>query len=114
MKSLLKLVFLISTVFLYSCDEENEVIIEPDAKLIWTGSYDTDGCGFFIEIDSIRYKPQNEGIIPPQFRRSQPLSITVQYIDLLSDIKYFCGDMPDEQKSKAIKLTQIILNEDLP
>ena len=60
------------------------------------------------------YKPENEGIIPPAYKTVEPLSITVQYIDLLYDIEYFCGDLPNGQKSKAIKLTSMDLNEELP
>lgn len=108
------LVILIASIILISCEEGNEVISKSDAKLVWTGSYEVDGCGFFIEVDSIMYKPENEGIIPPAYKKSEPLSITVQYIDLLYDIEYYCGDLPDKSKSKAIKLTYLELNEELP
>lgn len=110
-KIFLKLI-LLSFLFI-ACEEGNEVLINPDAKLIWTGSYDVDGCGFFVEMDSILYKPENEGILSPLFQRSEPISVTVQYIDLLYDIEYYCGDSPKPQKSKAIKLTSLDLNEEL-
>ena len=101
-------------IFTIACDEGNDVIVEPNAQLVWTGNYDVDGCGFFVKIDSIQYKPENEGIIPPEYRTIEPLSITVQYIDLLYDIEYSCGDLPEVQKSRAIKLTSMDLNQDLP
>lgn len=100
--------------FLISCEEGNEVIYENNAKLIWTGEHASDGCGFFIEIDSVKYKPENENIIPPAFKVDVSLSITVQYIDLLYDIEYFCGLSQEPKESKAIKLTSIDLNGDLP
>lgn len=109
-------ILLVLTVFsllVIGCEEGNEVLINPDAKLIWTGSFDVDGCGFFVEIDSTLYKPENEGILSPLYQRSEPISVTVQYIDLLYDIEYYCGDSPEPQKSKAIKLTSLDLNEDL-
>jgi hypothetical protein len=111
-----KFTLLISLVLILiiACDEGNDIIVESNAKLIWTGNYDVDGCGFFVEIDSIHYKPENEGIIPPEYRTSEPLSITVQYIDLLYEIEYNCGDLPEAQKSKAIKLTSMDLNQELP
>ena len=112
LKNLIIILFLF--LLLSSCDEGNEVMYENNAKLIWTGEYDVDGCGFFIEIDSVEYKPENENIIPPVFKVNEPLSITLQYIDLLYDIEYFCGDLPGGQKSKAIKLTSINLNGELP
>lgn len=110
--NILLITFLFS--FALGCDEGSDVIVEPDAKLIWTGSYDVDGCGFFVEIDSVQYKPENEGIIPPEYKTEEPLSITVQYIDLLYDIEYYCGDLQEVQRAKAIKLTSMDLNEEIP
>ena len=112
LKNLIIILFLF--LLLSSCDEGNEVMYENNAKLIWTGEYDVDGCGFFIEVDSIMYKPENEGIIPPDYRKAEPLSITVQYIELQYEIEYYCGDSPTPQKSEAIKLTYMDLNEELP
>ena len=112
LKSLVFLLFLL--LYVNSCDEGNEVIYENNAKLTWTGEYDVDGCGFFIEIDSVEFKPENENIIPPAFKVSGTLNVTVQYIDLLYDIEYSCGDLPEPKKSKAIKLTALDLNGDLP
>lgn len=112
LKTLFFIVILVS--FFTACEEGNDVIVEPNAILIWTGEYDVDGCGFFIEIDSIKYKPENESILPPEYKTAEPLSVTIQYIDLLYDIEYSCGDLPEVQKSKAIKLTSLDLNEDLP
>ncbi|MCW8850125.1 MAG: hypothetical protein OQJ81_09135 [Melioribacteraceae bacterium] len=97
-----------------ACEEGNDVIYVSDAKLVWTGKYDNGGCGYFIEVDSIMYKPENEGIIPPDYRKAEPLSITVQYIELQYEIEYYCGDTPNPQKSEAIKLTYMDLNEELP
>jgi hypothetical protein len=98
---------------LIGCEEGNEIIVDPSAKLIWTGDYEVDGCGFFIEIDTVQYKPINEGIIPPEYKRVEPISITVQYIDLLYETEYYCGDLPNPQKTRALKLTSIDLNEEL-
>ena len=112
-KNIITFFAILSIVFVLSCEEENEVIITADANLIWTGDYDVDGCGFFVEIDSVEYKPENEGIIPPEYRTNDTLSIVVQYIDLLYEIEYNCGDLPEPQKSKAIELKSIDLNEDL-
>ena len=115
MKTLKNIIFILSLLLItFACDEGNEVIYENNAKLIWTGEYEVDGCGFFIEIDSVEYKPENENIIPAAFKVNEPLSVTVQYIDLLYDIEYFCGDLPEGQKSRAIKLTSIDLNGKLP
>ena len=111
---ILKLVPYFLMIFILGCDEGNEVIYAPDAKLIWTGEYDVDGCGFFVEIDSVQYKPENEAILPPQYRTDEPLDVTVQYIDLLYEIEYYCGDSPDVKKARAITLTSLDLNQELP
>ena len=106
--------FLISISFFYACEEKNDVIFVPDANLVWTGDYDVDGCGFFVETNGNVYKPENEGIIPPEYRVGDSLSISVQFIDLLYDIEYFCGDLPNANKAGAITLTSVDLNQDLP
>jgi len=102
------------TAFTISCDEKNEVFLEPDAKLIWTGKYDNGGCGFYVEIDSVLYKPENEGILPPEYQISDTINVSVQYIDLLYEMEYLCGDTPRELKTKAIKLKALDLNQELP
>jgi hypothetical protein len=111
---LLKAIPLFLMISILSCEEGNEVIYEPNAKLIWTGEYDVDGCGFFVEIDSVQYKPENESILPPQYRTSEPIDVTVQYIDLQYEIEFFCGDLPNASKAPAITLTSLDLNQDLP
>ncbi|MBK7104735.1 MAG: hypothetical protein IPH62_05575 [Ignavibacteriae bacterium] len=105
--------FVILGIFTISCDEKNEVVFEPTATLIWTGDYDIDGCGFFIEIDSVLYKPENEGIIPPAFKIERNLSVTIQYIDLFYEIETDCTLETYPPKANAIKLTSMDLNEEL-
>lgn len=107
-----KFFILIITVFsFYSCDEGNQIIYNNDAKLIWKGEYYDNGCGFFIEIDSVQYKPENEGVIPLGFKKSKPLNVTVQYIDLLYEIEYYCGEQAESKYAHAIELTSINLNK---
>ncbi|MFZ1292344.1 MAG: hypothetical protein WAR79_19780 [Melioribacteraceae bacterium] len=105
--------FLILGIFSISCDEKNEVVFEPEATLIWSGDYDNGGCGFFIEIDSVLYKPENEGIIPPAFKVDRNLSTTIQYIDLMYEIETDCNLESYSVKANAIKLTSMDLNEEL-
>ncbi len=113
MKKYALILFLVVLAILtFSC-EDNEVNVAPDATLIWTGDYDADGCGFFIEIDSVEYKAENEGIIPPAFKVDHPLSVSIQYIDLYYDMEYYCGDSLSTSKAKAIKLTYMDLNGEL-
>ena len=100
--------------FSLGCEEQNEIIYEPDARLIWTGTIDEGGCGFYIQIDSTLYKPENEHILPPEYRLPDTLNVSVQFIDLLYEMEYSCGDPLSEQKTKAVKLTALDLNQELP
>lgn len=110
-KYLFFVILLIS--LLIACDNTNEVLIDSNAYLIWTGDFDQDGCGYFVQIDTTMYKPVNEAILPFAYKREEPLSITVQYIDLLMDVEYTCGDSKETQKAPAIKLTTVDPNEPL-
>lgn len=112
-KQNIKYILLLLLFFVITCDEKNEVIVKSNAKLIWTGSYDNGGCGFFIETDSILYKPENEGIISPSFRVNRNLSVSVQFIDLFYKIETDCQVDSIPQKANAIKLTYMDLNEEL-
>jgi len=107
------LLLIVLAILTLSCEDKNEVIVEPNATLIWTGDYDVDGCGFFIEIDSVEYKAENEEIISPDFKVDHPLSVSIQYLDLLYDLDYYCGDSSEPNKAKAIKLTYMDLNGEL-
>jgi hypothetical protein len=100
--------------FFSSCNEENDIIFVPDATLIWTGDYNVDGCGFFVETHGNIYKPENETIIPPEYSKVDSLSITVQFIDLSYEIDYYCGDLENKQSVRAIKLLYMDPNELLP
>lgn len=111
MKKIFQIVLVTILFFAFiSCEEDNQVIYEKDARLVWTGEYDLDGCGFFIEIDSVSYKPENEGILPPEYKTSEPLEVDVQFINLLYDIEYPCG-LTGTQTSPGIKLTYLSVDE---
>ena len=110
---LFSLLLLITFLFT-SCDEKNEVFLEPDARLIWTGKYDEGGCGFYLEIDSVLFKPENEGILPPEYQIPDTLDVSVQYIDLLYELEYSCGDPLNDHLTKAIRLQALDLNQELP
>jgi len=114
MKSKIIFLLLLLVMLTAACNEGNEILYESNAKLIWTGDYDVNGCGYYIEIDSLIYKPENEFIIPRAFKSSDTLSVTVQYFDLLYDKEYLCGDQKVKQKHQVIKLTSIDLNGNLP
>ncbi|MCB9248584.1 MAG: hypothetical protein H6613_08565 [Ignavibacteriales bacterium] len=69
-----------------------------------------DGCGFFVEIDSIKYKPKNEEIIPPDFKSYDTLTVTLQYLDLHHEIETYCFSLTPIME-KAIEIISIDLHE---
>ncbi len=98
--------FLLSTLFvLISCQEPSDVIYDDNAAILWTGEYDVDGCGFFVELDSVKYKPESESVISPYFKKATRTNVIVQYIDLHYDKEYYCAD---SQKPKTIGVVKII------
>ena len=109
-KYLLVGIIIVSALIINSCDEGNEVSYARNAKLIWTGDYEVDGCGFFVEIDSIKYKPENEEIIPPDFKSYDTLTVTLQYLDLHHEIETYCFS-PTPIMEKAIEIISIDLHE---
>ncbi len=100
------LLFLLSNLFiLLSCQEPSDVIYDDNAAIIWTGESNIDGCGFFVELDSVKYKPESESVISPYFKKSPRTNVIVQYIDLHYDKEYYCAD---SSKSKSIGVIKII------
>jgi hypothetical protein len=110
MKNLFKL-FLLLLVLAVACQEPSDVIYENNATIIWTGEADIDGCGFFIEIDSTKYKPQSESVISNYFKKDERTSVTIQYIDLQYTIDYTCANANELKTIDAIKIISIALNK---
>ncbi|MBW3545931.1 MAG: hypothetical protein KY428_10100 [Bacteroidetes bacterium] len=87
------ILFILQLLVLASCNKENA---DPQqqalALLIWTGDPAADaGCGFFIRIDEVEYKPENERLIPKSLQTDSPLPILVSYRLLAAPVKYNCS-----------------------
>jgi len=106
MNNLFKIILLISFIFV-ACQESSDVIYEPNATIIWTGEVNEGGCGFFIEIDSLKYKPISESVISFTFKKKERTSVVIQYLDLGYSIDYACGDSSKLKSIDAIKLISI-------
>ncbi len=82
-------------VFIVSCEEESPKAEMVDFKLvrvIWTGDYQVDGCGFFVEIDSIQHKPRNEDFFNADFQVLTDTIVEMKYLDLNQEITAQCGE----------------------
>lgn len=111
-KNLIIFLFFVIALISSSCDEGNDILIEPNAKLIWKGDFDNGGCGFFIQMDTTLYKPINEAILSYKFRIEEPLECTIYYIDLMYEEEYKCAEDSVAEKYKVIKLTYLDPNKE--
>ena len=104
------LILLVSTYLFFSCEniliEESNDPVVTIASLIWNGEYVVDGCGFTIEIASVIYKPENEDVIPKDYKKSSRTSVMLQYIDLKKNVEYSCGG--NKIKEKGIQIISVI------
>lgn len=110
MKVLIK-IFLLTVFLLAACQESSDVLYNNHATIIWTGKENVDGCGFFVEIDSVKYKPISESVISFTFRKKERTSVTIQYIDLGYTIDYKCADSDELKTIDAIKIISIAWNK---
>jgi hypothetical protein len=96
----------------YIFNRKNEILVwecnifRKEAILIWQGEYDVDGCGFFVEIENKRYKPQNESFIGDEFKTDTTF-VLIGFIYLDREIEYWCGDLPFVSKKDGIKVFSI-------
>jgi len=107
MKNIIKISLAIFVFIFAACQEQSDTLYEENAILIWTGEYEVDGCGFFVEIDSVQYKPQSESVVSPHFKERNRVNVTIQYLDLQYDIEYYCDDLPEAQKVGAIRIISL-------
>lgn len=81
--------------FALSCDEESpgaETVDFRSVRIIWAGEYERDGCGFFVEIDSVRHKPINENFFTADFQIPGDTSVEMKYLNLNKEITSQCGE----------------------
>ena len=108
MKNLKVLVLIVLVGFLFSCNKNssNEEYGKKEAILIWTGDYAVDGCGFFLQINNHKYKPENESIIDNSFKTGSTLVIA-EYQILNKQISSACGDLPYATLTDGIRIISI-------
>ncbi|MCF8369237.1 MAG: hypothetical protein K9G76_09355 [Bacteroidales bacterium] len=92
-----------------SCKKENESekIRTTEAILFWAGPYEADGCGYFIEINGIEYKPNNESQIDSSFQVNEEIPVKLEYQYPSRKIEYWCGLLPQAQYSNEIIIISI-------
>lgn len=84
-----------------------EKIQTKEAALLWTGAYEVDGCGFFVIIDTTKYKIENENDINDEFKKFDTTRVKIKFELLDKEITYHCGDWPSPLKKPGIKFISI-------
>lgn len=110
MKNLLSFL-IICCLIVAGCSEStnpdtNETIIKS-ALVHWSGAYEVDGCGFFIEIDSKMYKPINEENITEKYKTNNPSSVYLKFKYLDEQVPSSCGDAPFPVMNDGIEIIEM-------
>ena len=85
---------LIFAFLILSCKEElpePEIIDFRPVKIIWSGPYEIDLCGFSVEIDNQFYKPTNEDFLGSEFKTFNDTTVEMKYKDLKRKVNTSCG-----------------------
>jgi len=104
MKFLFMILIAMFSVFISSCKDKDETF-SKEAMLIWEG--ETDGCGFFFEIENQRFKAENEEIIPNEFKSIPQAKVKIKFEYLNRNLNYICGIAPTQHQIAGIKIHSI-------
>lgn len=105
-----QILFLTSAFFLFSitsCEVENSTSVTKDGILYWQGEYNQNGCGFFLIIDNVEYKPRNEVFIDSRYKITGRINVTVEFILLNEIIEYRCGGNPNIEERESIDILSV-------
>jgi hypothetical protein len=101
-------ILLLTTLFFTACQNSTDGDSDTtDATLIWSGEYMVDGCGFEVEIDGKRFKPDNENEIDDPFKveGETPVLITFEKLGRQLDIR--CGLSTQSREMDAIRVLTV-------
>lgn len=90
-----------------ACQEDGaEIQQKSTARLVWTGDPAADGCGFFVQVGDVEFKPENENIIPETFKQYNVSKVIITYSHAGQRVRYSCGFASDAM-GDGIRLTSI-------
>ena len=87
----MKYIFLLATCVFFSCKKDHSCescipgTYNDNAKIVWTGSVETDGCNWAVVVNNIFY---HAATLPSSFQHDQ-LDVTVKY--QLTNDHFNCG-----------------------
>lgn len=107
MKKLLPL--MLSSMLLFaSCQNGADDTQESaDAVLVWSGEYMVDGCGFEVEIDGRRYKPENENEIDDALKVEGETPVVISFERLGRQLDIRCGLSTQSRLMDAIRVVSV-------
>ncbi|WP_372642558.1 hypothetical protein [Ancylomarina sp.] len=100
--------------FLTSCNFNRDQLqqnVVAEGYLIWTGEYSNDGCGFLIEIGSMKYKPENESVIDDKYKTSSRVPVELEFIGLNRIFELSCGESNEIEVIEIISMNEIVDEE---
>ena len=99
---------LLTMMFLTACQSNADGNSETnDATLIWSGEYMVDGCGFEVEIDGKRFKPENESEMDEAFKVEGETPVIITYEKLGRQLDIRCGLSTQSRAMDAIRVITI-------
>ncbi|MCP2045279.1 hypothetical protein [Pontibacter sp. HSC-36F09] len=110
MKLFLQLTLLIGlcSLLLVACQNNTDGNAETDdAILIWSGEYMVDGCGFEVEIDGKRFKPDNENEMDAAFKVEGETPVIITYEKLGRQLDIRCGLSTQSRAMDAIRVISV-------
>jgi len=97
-----------------SCNFDRDQLqqnVLAEGYLIWTGEYSNDGCGFLIEIGSIKYKPEDESVIDDKYKISSRVPVELEFLGLNRTFELSCGEANEIEVIEIISMTEIVVEE---
>ncbi|QCR21786.1 hypothetical protein [Pontibacter sp. SGAir0037] len=102
-------IFLLTAVFFGSAchtGKQNETD-KAEAIIYWSGEYMVDGCGFEVEMNGKKYKPENEDAIPEVFKKQEQSKVELTYALLDETIDRRCGLATVSREMPAIRIVYV-------
>ncbi|AKD04109.1 hypothetical protein POKO110462_15395 [Pontibacter korlensis] len=84
-------------------EEGNPTITTVDARLIYTGDYAVDGCGYVLQMGDVRHKPVNESEISDSFKTKTPTEVETKIINYNKTTRA-CMSMTDINTIKILEI----------
>lgn len=101
------ILFLIPVIFLTFCRKDGHRVKTSKGKVIWEGSYNDGGCGFYLTIQNVKYKPVNEDFLDSTYMTGEEIDVKVKYEILERQLIYMCGKYSDSIHTNAIEILEL-------